>query len=178
MPSLSNVARPYAQAVFDLAREQEDLVGWGGRLECIAAVAGNEALSGVLSTPGIDREQVAKMVIEICGDELGDEGRNLVRLLARNQRLEAAPELLTAFEALRAEAESTVEATVESALPMDEPQQQKLLEALQEHLGRAVKLEFSVNEDLIGGAVVRAGDWVVDASARAQLEQLVGALSA
>lgn len=182
MSELSTVARPYAQAVFELAREQGDLEGWSDRLACIAAVAGSEALANVIDTPGIEGEQLAEVVNGICGDRLGerysDQGRNLVRLLARNRRLAAAPALAEAYETLRDQAEGTVEATVESASPLDEAQQEKLQEALQRHLGRSVKLDFEVNEDLIGGAVVRAGDWVVDASARAQLEKLVGALSA
>ena len=101
-----------------------------------------------------------------------------MRLLAQNRRLHVLPEIAQQYELLRAEAERSVRAELESALPVSEEEQQKISEALRERLGRDVDLVCKINEKLIGGAVIRAGDLVIDGSVRARLEALAAAVGA
>ena len=97
----------------------------------------------------------------------------------KNGRVECAlPAIAEIYAEKRAEAEKVVEADMITATAIDEGQQKAFADALQSKLGRSVKLNFSVDENLIGGAVIRAGDWVIDGSVKAQLEQLVGAVAA
>ncbi|WP_423908244.1 F0F1 ATP synthase subunit delta [Candidatus Spongiihabitans sp.] len=178
MPAQSNIARPYAQALFELAQEQKDLAGWAERLQLLAVVASDKTLINLARDPRISSAQLAELIVDVCSDKLNDGGKNLVKLLVRNGRVNAMGDIAQAYVVLKAEAEKVVAANMITAAPINESQQKQFAEALQSRLGRSVNLEFEVDEELIGGAVIRAGDWVVDGSVKAQLEQLVGALSA
>lgn len=178
MSDLTNVARPYAQAVFELARDNNDFAGWGDRLDLLAAIASDHTMVELLKNPAFTADQQIKLLLEVCGDKLDPNGINLVKLLVNNDRVNALPEIATVYAEKRAEAESVIEADMITATPIDDAQRQAFASALQSKLGRSVKLNFEVDEDLIGGAVIRAGDWVVDGSVKAQLEQLVGAVAA
>ena len=178
MSDLTNVARPYAQAVFELARDGGNYAAWGDQLELLAAVAGNASVVELLKSPAFTSDQQVKLLLDVCGEKLSADGINLVKLLVNNDRVDALPEIATVYAEKRAEAESIIEADMITATPIDESQREAFSSALQSRLGRSVKLNFEVDEDLIGGAVIRAGDWVVDGSVRAQLEQLVGAVAA
>ena len=178
MSDLSNVARPEAQAIFELAQSQNDLAGWGSKLDLLAAVAADDSIQGLINDPHVSSEQLQQLIIDVCGDHLNDDAANLVKLLTKNSRISALPEIASVYAERRAEAERVIEAEMITATQIDDSQQQKFVDALQTRLGRTVKLEFDVDEELIGGAVIRAGDWVIDGSVRAQLEQLVGAIGA
>ena len=176
MSAPSNIARPYAQALFELAREQDDLSGWDDQLLLLAAVANDPALAGLTNDPRISASQLSELIIDVCGDGLSAGGKNLVKLLVRNDRISAMGGIAEAYSARKADAEKVIEAEMITATPIDEHQKKQFSDALQGKLGRSVNLDFEVDEELIGGAVIRAGDWVVDGSVKAQLEQLVGAL--
>jgi len=176
MPAQSNIARPYAQALFELAREQDDLSGWDDQLQLLGAVAADPALTGLTNDPRVSASQLSGLIIEVCGDRLSAGGKNLVKLLVRNDRVSAMADIAAAYSTRKAEAEKVIEAEMITATPVDEEQRKQFSDALQTKLGRSVNLDFEVDEELIGGAVIRAGDWVVDGSVKAQLEQLVGAL--
>ncbi len=176
MSAQSNIARPYAQALFELAQEQKDLAGWDDQLQVLAAVCSDSAVLDLTNDPHVSSSQLSELLIEVCGDRLNDGGKNLVRLLVKNDRVLAMSDIAEAFALRKAEAEKVIEAEMITASSIDESQQQQFAKALEAKLGRSVSLEFDVDEDLIGGAVIRAGDWVVDGSVKAQLEQLVGAL--
>ncbi len=176
MSDTSSVARPYSHAVFELARDAGDFDGWSNQLECIAEVSADTSIHALLSSPQVSREQLAALIIEICADQLDADGANLVRLLSRNGRLDATAAIAEQYAGKRAEAEKVIEAELVTASEVSDEQKQVFSQALEKRLGRSVKLDYSVEQDLIGGAVVRAGDWVVDGSVRAQLEKLVGAL--
>ena len=105
-------------------------------------------------------------------------GRNLIRLLAQNRRLHALPAIEEQYETLRAEAERTIRAELESALPVSEQELQRIASALKARLGRDVELVCKINEKLIGGAAIRAGDLVIDGSVRARLEKLAATVGA
>lgn len=171
------VARPYAQAVFELARERDAYAGWSDLLAVAARVASEPAFSRLLGDPAMERGQLADILIELCGDQADESGRNFIRLLADNDRLAYLPEISMKFEQLRAEAEKIVDVEVTSAVALDEPQQQKIAAAMRERLGSNVRLHCEIDESLLGGAVVRAGDLVIDGSLRGRLDRLAGALT-
>ncbi len=178
MPAQSNVARPYSQALFELAMERDALSGWSDQLSLLAAVADDPAIADMTHDPRISSDQLSALIIDVCGDRLDQEGKNLVRLLVRNNRLHAIRDIEQAYSARRADAEKVIVAQMTTAAALDESRQKQFAEALQSKLGRSVHLEFEVNEELIGGAVIRAGDRVIDGSVKAQLEQLGVALGA
>jgi F-type H+-transporting ATPase subunit delta len=134
-------------------------------------------VSALFSHPKVGRDDIAAILIEGCGDLLNDAGKNLVHLLVRNGRLVALEDIAEQFENLRAGEEQTINAQVESALPVSEAHQQKIAQALEKRLGRKVTLEVSTDASLIGGAVIRAGDLVIDGSVKARLEKLAAAVS-
>jgi len=177
MAERSTIARPYAQAVFELARERGELEAWSERLRLLAAALQDERLRRLVGDPRVGREGAARLVLEVAGEALGEEGARLVRLLAENGKLALAPEIAQLYEARRAEAERKVEAEVRSAFPLDEGQQRALAEALSRRLGREVSLRCRVDESLLGGVVVRAGDWVLDGSVAGRLRRLASELA-
>ena len=176
MADQTNLARPYAKAIFELAREQGDLAGWSDQLELLSIIAADSDTLSFISNPQASDQDIVDLVSSVAGDNLSSEAANLVRLLVRNGRVDVLPEISRAYVVLKDEAESIIEAQMTTASTIDDSQKQQFAEVLQKSLGRTVKLDFDVDEELIGGAVIRAGDWVVDGSVKAQLEQLVGAI--
>ncbi|MBI3574592.1 MAG: F0F1 ATP synthase subunit delta [Gammaproteobacteria bacterium] len=165
-------ARPYAEAVFALARAQDALPAWSGMLALAAAVAGDARIGQLASDPRVARARLLGLFLDICGGHLDTHGANFIRLLVENRRLNLLPEIATVYEGLRAEAEARVEATVTSAFSL-EPAQLKVLEqGLQRRLGCAVHLTAAVDRSLVGGVVLRAGDLVIDGSVRGRLAAL------
>jgi F-type H+-transporting ATPase subunit delta len=177
MSELTTLARPYAKAVFEVAQAAGDLARWSDQLGFMAAVAHDPAVRVVLDSPRLTREAAAQTFIQVCEGHIDDQGRNLVRLLADNGRLTLLPEVAALYEVLRAGAEGKVEAHVVSARPVSEKQKAGIATALKKRLGREVELVCEVDENLIGGAVIRAGDLVIDGSLRGRLEKMAASLS-
>jgi len=171
------IARPYAQAIFSLAQELGDLKGWSDMLQLAAAVAADPQMVAVIGSPRFDSAQVADLFIDICGDKLKDAGKNMIRVLAENDRLEVLPEVAELYEAERAAVEGTIVAEVISATSLNDAQQNSIAEALKKRLGRDVTLECKIDESLLGGAIIRAGDVVIDGSVVGKLEKLTSALA-
>ena len=176
MAENSTIARPYAQAAFDIANEKGDLKSWSDMLQLIAAVASDAVLSDMISNPSIEREKVVEIIVDVCGDNLNDLAKNFVKVLADNGRLNVATEIALGFEEHRAEAEKTVEAEVTSAFPLSDAQAKSITEALKKRLGREVTLVANVDETIVGGAIIRAGDLMIDGSVNGQLDKLATTL--
>jgi F-type H+-transporting ATPase subunit delta len=170
------LARPYARAIFELARSGDRLQHWSDALSLMAAVVSNDSMKALLDNPRLTRADTAELVIRACGDDIGEGEKNLLRMLAENDRLAELPMIHALYSNLRDEAEGTVEAEVISAMPLSDAQKSAIATALKKRLGRDVQLNCSVNEDLVGGAVIRAGDLVIDGSAVEHLRQLSSAL--
>ncbi len=176
MTDISSIARPYAQAVFELARTSNDYERWSLQLEALAEISELDDIQGLISNTLISHDQLTDLIIEIAGDNLDSEGTNLVRLLIKNGRFLAARSIFRQYTNMRAEIERLIEAELVTAAPISDEQKQVFSISLEKRLGRTVKLTYQVDKELIGGAVVRAGDWVIDGSVRAQLDKLVGVL--
>ncbi len=177
MADKSTIARPYAKAAFEEARDRGRLGPWSQALRTAAAVIGDSRIEPLLGNPRVTPGELAALVIDIAGSELDEEGRNFVRTLADNKRLPLLPEISAHFDELKSEAEGVVDVTVTSAAPLDESQLGKLTAALQRRLGRSVRLQCATDPALIGGAVLRAGDLVIDGSLRGRLERIAYALA-
>ena len=176
MSELNTIARPYAQAAFDLARDASSLAQWSDMLGFAGAVSSDTAMLEAIDSPSLTIDQQSDLFIQVCGDNIDDQGRNFVKLLAENRRLTLFPEIAALFETMRADAEGTLEATVVSAKPMSDAQQQELAAALKTRFNREIVLQVETDEGIIGGAIIRAGDTVIDGSVRGKLEKFAHAL--
>ena len=172
MAEISTIARPYAEAIFELAQEQSKLQDWFEMVQLGAQVAGDEGMQSVIGNTSVTKEQLTELFLSICGKNLTAQGENLVKLLVENRRLNYLPEIARQFETLKAEAEKTIEAEVISAFEVSAEQQKLLQQKLKKRLGREVNLTCSVDESLLGGAVIKAGDTVIDGSTLGQLRKL------
>jgi F-type H+-transporting ATPase subunit delta len=146
-------------------------------LQFAAAVANDDTMQDMIGGAAVDREKLAEMFIKVCADQLDQEGQNLIRLLAENHRLALLPEICAVYEIYRAEAESTIEAEVISAMPVSDAQREQIAESLKKRLGKNVSLKCLIDESLIGGAIIRAGDMVIDGSVQGKLQKLASAMS-
>jgi len=170
-------ARPYAQAAFEEAQKLGELKGWSEVLLALADAVSHSEVRAVVTSPRVQKIQIEKLMEGFLGSKASVQQRNFVRLLAENQRLLLLPEIVVLFEALRAEAEKTVNVVVDSAFELSAAQQEKIVKALKTRLGREIKLVCKVNKELLGGVVIRAGDKVIDGSARTRLGEMANALA-
>jgi F-type H+-transporting ATPase subunit delta len=176
MAEKSTIARPYAQAAFDIAQEKGDLKGWSDMLQLLAVVASDALMQDMISNPAIESSKIVDVMAGVAGDQLNDIGKNFLNVLAENKRLNVLPEIAELYEQHRAEAEKTVEAEITSAFPLSDAQKQQLIDALKSRLGREISLVSKTDESIIGGAIVRAGDLVIDGSVSSQLDKLSNSL--
>ncbi|MEX0732569.1 MAG: F0F1 ATP synthase subunit delta [Aquisalimonadaceae bacterium] len=177
MADFNTIARPYAQAVFKLAREKGGLSAWSETLGLLAAVARDPRVHDLLASPRLTPAQHQELILGICGDRLDDAGRNFVALLVESRRLIALPDIADQFEALRAAEEGTLQARLISAQPVEDSVREALAKALGKRLSRKVTLHAEVDESLLGGAVIRAGDLVIDGSVSGRLTRLATSLN-
>lgn len=176
MAEIITIARPYAQAIFELAQEEGDLSGWSDMLAFTAAVVSDEDMAALIDNPEISKEQSVELILDIAGDKLSDTGKNMIRVLADNGRLKVLPEIRELYEIERTTAEGTVQAEVISASALSDTQKESIAAALKKRLGRDVILECKTDESLVGGAVIRAGDMVIDGSVVGKLDKLASNL--
>lgn len=177
MAEKTTIARPYAQAVFELAQERKELPRWSEMLHLAAAVVSDERVGALVGDPRVSKAQLAALIVDVGGERFTQEARHFVQLLAENGRLSVLPEIAAHYEDYRADAERTVEAQVISAFAIDEAQQKQVAAALKKRLGREVTVSCEVDESLLGGAIIRAGDLVIDGSVLGQLAKLKVALA-
>lgn len=177
MAEKTTLARPYAQAAFEIAQSKGALARWSEVLAAAAAIASHQDMRALIGNPRVTKDQLVRLFLEIGGAQFDEPAQNFVRLLAENDRLGLLPEIAALYETLRAEAEKKVEAQVVSAFPLDDAQQNQIVVALKRRLGRDVALKTSVDPALVGGAVIRAGDLVIDGSVNGHLANLTAALS-
>jgi F-type H+-transporting ATPase subunit delta len=178
MAELATLARPYARAVFELARDSHRFADWSAILTGLADAVRDPKVAAWIGHPSLGRGQLADLLIEAFGGRLDVQGQNLLRLLAEYHRVSLVPAIAAEFEALRAEAEKRVDVEIVTASTVDDAQKSTLADAVQRKLGRAVDVSWSIDESLLGGARIRAGDLIIDASVAGELEHLRHALIA
>lgn len=168
----ATVSRPYAKAAFEEARAHGQLAEWSQGLGVAAEVVGDPRVERLLGNPEVEPRDLAQLIIGIAGDRLGEPGRNFIFMLAENHRLGLIPEIAVLFNELKDDAEGVADVTVTSAAPLDEVHQRKLAAALERRLRRRVRMHCETDPTLIGGAVLRSGDLVIDGSLRSKLERM------
>jgi len=177
MAENSTIARPYAQAAFDIANgdianAKKELAVWSDMIALAAMIAADNRMAGAIDSPHIKNEDLVALFLDVAGDKFNAEGKNFIRVLAENKRLGILSDIAMAYEQLRADAEGTMDAEVISAFPLSDAQQQNIVASLKKRLGRDISLTTRVDETLIGGAIIRAGDMVIDGTVTRHLEDL------
>ncbi|MCK5895299.1 MAG: F0F1 ATP synthase subunit delta [Cocleimonas sp.] len=177
MSELTTAARPYARAVFEIAKETKTLTDWSASLSFMGMVAGNADVAVLLETPKMAKQAGADAFIQLCDDRLDDKAKNLVKTLAENNRLKLFPEISALFEVLKDDAEGSVEAIVKTANKLTKAEEKSIAAALKKRLGRDVKLKVSIDKALLGGAIIKAGDLVIDGSIQGRLKKMKVAMA-
>jgi len=177
MTDFTTAARPYANAVYDIANETDTLDSWSDALANLAAVVSDAQMSELLNNPETGKQQKGELVTQVLGDKLTEQQQNLVKLMAENGRLSIMPDVHEQFEVARAKAENKIEAEVVSAFELSAQQTDELINTLKNKFGCDVTLTTTVDESLIGGVVIKAGDTIIDASMKSQLESLALSLA-
>ncbi|WP_298444610.1 F0F1 ATP synthase subunit delta [uncultured Ferrimonas sp.] len=175
MSELTTVARPYAKAAFDFAVEKQAVDKWTEMLAFLAEVATNETVAAML-TGQTNAEQLADIFIKIGGEQIDEQGQNFIKILAENGRLVALPAVAEQFTQLREQWKEEITAEVTSATELSAEQQKAIAASLEQRLARKVKLNCTINPELIAGVVIRAGDTVIDGSVRGKLSRLADKL--
>lgn len=167
------VARPYAEAAFDTAQSESDLVSWSSMLEILGLIAADQDMQSLISNPRVEKSVIHEIVSEICADRVTKQTcKNFIQILIDAGRLLQAPEIHQLFEHKRADAEGTAKVDVISAFPLEQEQQDDIARSMEKRLGRKVAINTRIDQSLIGGIVIRSGDSVIDASVKGRLTAL------
>lgn len=181
MSETNTIARPYAKALFKHALDAHQLADWSIILRDMAMLIQNPEGKGFISNPATSIEQKVELLMTVCSstnNEARQAAENLVRVLAENRRQLLLPDVYAQYEALRAEQEKTLVVSVTSFAPLTQDEQANLIASLSKRLQREVTLEVSIDQSLLGGAIIHAGDLVIDGSVRGQLNKLSTNLAA
>lgn len=174
MADATTLARPYAKAVFQVAAKAGNLSSWASTLSVAGAAAEDDTVLRMIADPNVDN---ATLMPVFQGKEDTPNGYdNFLKLLVENGRLPVLPEIARLFEELRADAERTLKVIVRSATELSDEYKARLASTLAQKYGREVDLNAVVDENMIGGAVIQAGDLVIDGSLRRRLNLLSEAL--
>ncbi len=172
MSELATLARPYAQAIFDLSEDKNSLDKWADQLAFLSAVVSDLLFIRTLHNPRIGKSRLDELMTSIAADRLSNEGHNLIKLLIRNRRVGLLPQIAEIFEFLRAEREGYIETNVRSAYSLSDQELKALTEALSIRFNKSIKMRIYEDRSLIGGVHIRAGDKVIDGSIKGQLQNL------
>jgi F-type H+-transporting ATPase subunit delta len=172
MAERATIARPYAKAAFEYARDAKAFADWSQGLKTAAEIVSDSRLAALTKSPQCSQADLVSIIADVAGAKLNPAMQNFVRVLAENHRLLLLPEISAHFEALRSGVENTVDVEVISAIALNGAQADNLARALSTRLKRTVRMQNTVDATLLGGAVVRAGDLVIDGSLKGRLQRL------
>lgn len=187
MADNNTIARPYAVAIFELARDAKLLDTWSEALGVAKSLMADGTAAKFLLRPSLSNDERLSFLTDLFSALAGKtgvlaggdtRGTNFLKLLLEYRRVSVLPEISDHFEALKAGVENTIDVTITSATTLSQAQQDAVALALKARFGRDVKLQTEIDENLIGGAVIRAGDVVIDGSLRSSLQGLANALIA
>ncbi len=177
MAEAITIARPYANAVFAIAKDKGELKTWSDLLAVLAQAVAVPDMQSVISSPSVSDEQVITVLADVAGELISDDARSFLALLAENNRLPLLADIGVIFEELREQAEQVMIADVTTALELTEKQEKDISAALKKRLGRDITLKTSIDKSLLGGAIIRAGDLIIDGSALGKLNRLTNAIN-
>ena len=172
MSELATLARPYAEAVFKRAKETESSQEWSDTLAFLSAIMQDEGLAAIVNNPRVGEDDLTALLLEICQDQVTGEANNFLKLLIENGRLNLAPQIAELFEKYKAEDEGYVDVDVITAYALTKVEEKSFATSLEKSLNKKVNITASIDKNLIGGYLVKAGDSVIDGSISGQLQQL------
>lgn len=178
MAELATIARPYAEAAFEIARDAQALPAWSDMLRFAATIVRDPRVAEALDNPRLDAAAKESLLLSIGGDRFSGDARNFVRVLVESERVALLPQIAAMFDALKNDAEATAIATIESAFELSDAQVAELRSALEKRFGKKIEATVTVNRELIGGARVTVGDAVLDGSVQAKLAAMRAQLRA
>jgi len=173
----ATIARPYAKAAFEYARDKASFAAWSQGLQTAAEIVADPRVAALIKDPKRSPGDVLELLTGAAGARLDAGMQNFLRVLAENHRLLLLPEIASHYESERAAVERTVDVEVVSAVALDAAQRDKLERALSTRFKRQVRMQNSVDAALLGGALVRAGDLIIDGSLKGRLERLATELA-
>ncbi len=177
MSSLTTLARPYAKAAFELARSDNNLAAWDEMLSAAAVVTADDGMSGWLQSPHSTASKAIEIIVEAMGGEVDSRFQGYLGVLADNDRLSLCSEISRMFEQLRADAEKRLNVRVVSATALQEADIKRMQSALAKRFNREITLSNEIDADVLGGAIIYAGDQVIDGSLLGRLKRLETSLS-
>lgn len=172
MSEIATLARPYAVAVFKRAKETSSTAHWSEMLSFLSAVINSAEIKALIGNPKFSKDKLARLILDIGKDKTDAEAANFIKLLTANNRLGLLPKIAQIFEELKAESEGYIDVSVQTAFAFSKEGEQKFTVALEKTLNKKVHMNVVVDQSLIGGVLVRAGDRVIDGSIRGQLQNL------
>lgn len=178
MSELNSVARPYAKAAFEYALDTKALNEWAQMLQFCAAVVADVDMSALLDNPRVSADNKKSALLSVCAGKLATGGQNFLEMLAANHRLAALPEICALFLFTKAEHEKSAQVQITSASTLSDAEKKLLTDKLSAKWGKTVAATFDVDAALIGGAVIRGNDVVIDGSVRGKLSRLAATLQA
>ena len=176
MAEAITIARPYAAAVFRLAKEKNALARWSEMLSFLSLLAQDSRVQAFIDDPKLDAEELERLFLQLGGENIDAEAGNLIKLLVEYRRLAVLPEIAAAFEQLKAEDEGSLEAEIIAAAQPSEAQVASVVKQLQARFGKTIDAHVKLDPALIGGLKIVIGDTVIDASVRGQLQELAYSL--
>jgi len=177
MAELATIARPYAEAVFRLAKQANALAAWSDALNLIATVYRDPQMQAAVANPKVTPSEIERRMLAICGERIDGVARNLIQLLVHNRRLSLLTEIRALFEQLKLEDEGKLDAKISSAFPMEDTQRNHVVNLLSSRFKRKINATVIVDSNLIGGIKVEVGDKIWDASVRGRLQNMAAALT-
>jgi F-type H+-transporting ATPase subunit delta len=177
MSSELTISRPYAKALFELAQEQSQIAPWFERLQLLADLQENEDVSSVLASPSIEQSEKADLLIALYTKlEQDQHCINLIKLLAENDRLNFFSSIFETYSELKFEFESSIEAEVITAVEVSKDYLKRIQTSLSKRLGKTVSIKQTIDTEILGGAIIKAGDLVIDGSIKGKLNKLTNTL--
>ena len=176
MAELKTIARPYAEAAFRIARDENALPAWSEMLRFASTLIRDERVAAALDNPKLTSGDKASLVLSLCGEKLDALGRNFVRVLVEADRVSLLPQVSELFETLKNDIDGVAKARIDSAFPLTDAQLGELTAALEKHFAKKIEATVNVDPELIGGARITVGDTVIDASVEAQLQAMANRL--
>ena len=178
MAEISTIARPYAVAIFNLAKEEKALSKWSDMLSLMSGIVENEDINSFINDSKILDEDREKLILNICGDKINSSGKNLIKLLVEYKRLLILSSKTLLFEELKDKDEGVIEAEIIMAEQPDKKLVAKLLQSLEKRFNKKIEGKVVIDKSIVGGTKIVVGDTVIDASVRGQLDNLAYTLKA
>ena len=179
MAEASTLARPYAQAIFDLANTNNTLKLWSDSLGFLKEITADKSMLELIGNPDMTNEQVILLIVDICQDgqlELDEKVHNFLKVAAENGRLDVVPYIAEQFEELCSKEDGSINAHIVSTYAINATQKKSIIAALKQKLGREITITTQIDKSLLGGVIIRAGDMVIDGSVKLQLEKITNSL--